>query len=106
MSPLIVGVIFTIIAFILLFSGMPLGLAFGLTGFVGYAVVYNLNGALGVLRTVPFTTFADYGLSVIPLFVLMGSLAFAARLSEDLYASARGVFGGLRGGLAITTVLP
>lgn len=104
MNPLVLGIIFTIIAFILLFSGMPLGLAFGLTGFVGYAVTYNIGAALGVLRTVPFSTFADYGLSVIPLFVLMGSIAFSARLSEDLYASARGVFGGLKGGLSITTV--
>ncbi len=104
MSPLILGVIGTIIAFILLFSGMPLGLAFGLVGFFGYAAAFNVFGALGVLRTVPFSTFADYGLSIIPLFILMGSLAYAARLSEDLYDSAHSFFGGLRGGLAITTV--
>lgn len=104
MSPLTVGIIGTVIAFVLLFTGMPLGLAFAVTGFFGYAVAFNINGALGVLKTVPFTTFSDYGLSIIPLFVLMGALAFSSRLSEDLYQGARGFFGGLRGGLAMTTV--
>lgn len=104
MSPLTIGIIGTVVVFALLFTGMPLGLAFAFVGFFGYAVAFNLSGALGVLRTVPFTTFADYGFSVIPLFVLMGALAYSARLSEDLYESARGIFGGLRGGLAITTI--
>src|SRR4030042_5057047 len=104
MTPLTIGAIGTVIAFILLFSGMPLGLVFALIGFLGYGVAANFTGALGVLRTVPFAMFSDYGLSVIPLFILMGSIAFASRLSEDLYKSARGIFGGMKGGLAITTV--
>lgn len=104
MTPLEIGIIGTVVAFVLLFSGMPLGLAFAVTGFFGYAVAFNMNGALGVLKTVPFATFSDYTLSVIPLFILMGALAFSARLSEELYQGARGLFGSLRGGLAMTTV--
>jgi C4-dicarboxylate transporter, DctM subunit len=61
-------------------------------------------GALSVFRTVPYGTLSDYALSVIPLFILMGTLAFASRLSKDLYDSAHGVLGALRGGLAMTTV--
>lgn len=104
MTPLTIGFIGVAVLFILLFSGLPLGLTFVLVGFVGYALAFNLEGAFSVLRTVPFSTFWDYGFSVIPLFVLMGSLAFVSRLSEDLYASAHGVLGGLKGGLAMATV--
>lgn len=104
MTPLGIGIIGVIVLFILLFSGIPLGIAFMFVGFTGYAVAYNLAGALGVMRTVPFSTFAEYGFSVCPLFILMGALAFASRLSEDLYSGTHGVFGSLKGGLAMATV--
>lgn len=104
MTPLGFGLAGIIFLFILLFSGIPLGIAFMFVGFTGYAIAYNLPGALGVMRTVPFSTFAEYGFSVCPLFILMGALAFASRLSEDLYAGAHGVLGSLKGGLAMATV--
>jgi C4-dicarboxylate transporter, DctM subunit len=104
MSPLAIGIIGVVALFILLFAGMPLGLTFVLVGFVGYALAFSIDGALSLLRTVPFHTFSDYGFSVIPLFMLMGSLAFVCRLSEDLYESAHGILGGLKGGLAMATV--
>jgi C4-dicarboxylate transporter, DctM subunit len=104
MSPLTIGIIGVVVLFILLFAGMPLGLTFVLVGFIGYALAFNIDGAFSVLGTVPFATFGDYGFSVIPLFMLMGSLAFVCRLSEDLYESAHGILGGLKGGLAMATV--
>jgi len=105
MDPLLIGIIGVVVMFVLMFAGMPLGLCFGLVGFVGYAFVQGTSGALGVLRTVPFTTFSDYGFSVIPLFILMGCIAFFGRLSEDLYKSAYRVLGGMRGGLAMATIV-
>jgi C4-dicarboxylate transporter DctM subunit len=104
MDALQIGIIGIVALFILLFSGMPIGLAFILVGFVGYTIAFNLEGALSLIRTVPYATFSDYGFSVIPLFILMGDLAFSARLSSDLYDSAHGFLGGLRGGLAMTTI--
>jgi len=104
MDPVVIGFIGIAVLFILLFSGMPLGWAFALVGFVGYGLAFSFGGAFSVLRTVPFATFSDYALSVIPLFILMGSFAFSAGLSKDMYDSAHGFLGGLRGGLAMTTV--
>jgi len=104
MTPLSIGFIGIGVLFILLFSGMPIGLVMAFVGFTGYAYVTGFGPALGVLRTVPFSTFADYGLSVIPLFVLMGTFAFYAGLSQDLYSTARSWLGRLRGGLAMSTV--
>jgi C4-dicarboxylate transporter DctM subunit len=104
MTPLEMGFAGVVLVFIFLFSGIPIGIAFMVVGFVGYGFAFSFDGALGVLRTVPYSTFADYGFSVIPLFILMGSFAFASRLSEDLYSAAHGVLGPLKGGLAMATV--
>jgi len=105
MSPVSIGFAGVAVLFLLLFSGMPLGWAFILVGFIGYGLAFNFVGALSLLRTVPYATFSDYGLSVIPLFILMGSLAFSAGLGKDMYDSAHGFLGSLRGGLAMTSVV-
>ena len=104
MTPLTIGILGIIVLFILMFLGMPLGWAFIIVGFLGYGVAFNFDGALSLLRTVPYTTFSDYGLSVIPLFVLMGCIAFFGKLSEELYKSAYRTFGSFRGGLAMATI--
>jgi C4-dicarboxylate transporter, DctM subunit len=75
-----------------------------LVGFVGFAYVAGWEPALGVLRTVPYSTFANDGMSVIPLFILMGAFAFESGMSEDLYRAVHTIFGNLRGGLAMATV--
>jgi tripartite ATP-independent transporter DctM subunit len=89
---------------ILLLLRMQIGIAMGLVGFFGFAYITGWGPAFGILKTVPYTTFASNDLSVIPLFILMGTFAFAAGMSEDLYRSVRTLFGNLRGGLAIATV--
>jgi tripartite ATP-independent transporter DctM subunit len=74
-------------------------------GFGGFYYLTSLEGALGILRTVPFATAASYDLSVLPLFLLMGSFAFYSGMSEGLYNSAYKWIGGAPGGLAMATVL-
>lgn len=104
MTSLTVGAIGIGVLFILLFSRMPIGLVMGLVGFVGFAYLVDFESALGILRIVPYTTFADYGLSVIPLFILMGEFCFFAGLSKDLYDTVHRWLGHMRGGLAMATV--
>lgn len=104
MGPSEAGFLGIIVLFVLLMLRMHIGIAMGLVGFFGFAYVTGWGPAFGILRTVPYTTFASNDLSVIPLFVLMGSFAFACGMSEDLYQSVRTLFGSLRGGLAIATV--
>lgn len=104
MDPLWIGFIGVILLFVLIFAGMPLGLAFLLIGTVGYGLAFSWAGAMSVVRTVTYSTFSDYGFIVIPLFILMGSFAYATGMSEDLYDSAHSIFGRLRGGLAMATI--
>jgi len=103
-TPLTVGLIGIGILFILLFSRMPIGFVMALVGFVGFAYLTGFEPALGLLRTVPYRTFADYGMSVIPLFILMGEFCFFAGLSKDLYDTVHNWLGHLRGGLSMATV--
>lgn len=104
MSPTAIGYIGIAVLIVLILCRMHIGICMGLVGFVGFAWIAGMEPALGVLRTVPYTTFASHGMSVIPLFILMGSFAFAAGMSEDLYRAVHKLFGSLRGGLAMATV--
>lgn len=104
MSNTDIGIIGIIVLFILLFSRLPIGITMGLVGFIGFAYVAGLLSAFGVLKTVPFSTYASYSMSVVPLFLLMGSFAFFSGLSKDLYDAVHAWLGHLRGGLAMATV--
>jgi C4-dicarboxylate transporter DctM subunit len=104
MTPFEVGLIGIGILLIILFSGMQIGFGMGFVGFLGFAVLIGFGPALGLLKTVPYSTFSSYNLSVIPLFILMGTFAHFAGLSEDLYEAVYKWLGNLRGGLAMATV--
>lgn len=104
MSPDVVGFIGIFILIILILARMHIGISMGIVGFLGFAYIAGWEPAMGILRTVPYTTFASADMSVIPLFILMGSFAFAAGMSEDLYRTVHKIFGHFRGGLAMATV--
>ncbi|MFW2367264.1 MAG: TRAP transporter large permease [Desulforhopalus sp.] len=104
MSPVVVGIIGIFVLIILIFARMHIGISMALVGFLGFAYIIGLEPALGVLRTVPFSTLSNQNLSVIPLFILMGAFAFTAGISEDLYRAVHKWLGHFRGGLAMATV--
>ncbi len=104
MSPMLVGIIGIIVLVILILARMHIGLCMGLVGFLGFAYTLGLDPALGLLRTVPYSTLSNQNLCVIPLFILMGTFAFDAGISEDLYLAVHRWLGHLRGGLAMATV--
>ena len=90
--------------FALMALRVPIGAAMGAVGVGGFAVLVGTGPALNLLASVPLSVFSDYNLSVIPLFVLMGSLAFASGMSEELFAAGRAWLGHRRGGLALSTI--
>jgi C4-dicarboxylate transporter, DctM subunit len=104
MTPFVVGIIGLVVMTLLLFLGTPIGLAMGVVGAAGFAYIAGFNAMLGQLRTIPFSTFADYNFSVIPLFILMGLLCFNAGLSKNLFSTVYAWLGNLRGGLAMATI--
>jgi len=99
------GLIGLVVMVLLLFTGLPIGMVMGIVGFVGFAYLAGIDPALGLLKTVPYTTAASYAMSVMPLFVLMGELSFHSGISKDLYQAAHKWFGRLPGGLAMGTVV-
>lgn len=104
MTPLIIGIIGFGVLFLFMFAGLQIGLAMGLVGFFGFAYFQGFDAALGILRTVPYRTFFNYDLSVVPLFVLMGEICFFTEMSKELYDTAHSWLGHFPGGLAMATV--
>lgn len=99
------AVIAFVVLFALLIFGMPIGYAMGLVGTVAFASVVGWQGALNQVGNLVADTALNYNLSVLPLFVLMGSLFARAGMADELYAAAYGFLGALRGGLAMATIL-
>ena len=104
MTPLTIGYIGIGLLIVLLFSGIHIGVVMGVIGFLGIACISGWAAGLIVLKTVPFTTFANYSMSVVPLFILMGGFCFYAGISKELYDTVHKWLGHLRGGLAMATV--
>ncbi|MFC1868246.1 TRAP transporter large permease [Thermodesulfobacteriota bacterium] len=104
MDPATVGYIGLAILFILLFSGMPIGLVMAVIGVVGMVIVTRWEGGIAILGNSPYLTWSSYDLSVTPLFILMGSICFHAGISQDLYRSFHNWLGHMPGGLAMATV--
>jgi C4-dicarboxylate transporter, DctM subunit len=83
---------------------MPVGLAMLAVGSVGYISFAGWAPFLAYLKTMPYHLFANYTLSVIPLFILMGAFAERSGLSTDLFRAASRMFGRMRGGLAMAVI--
>jgi C4-dicarboxylate transporter DctM subunit len=103
-APLI-GLIGIVILFVLLFLKIPIGFSMALVGFGGFAILRSFDGAIGVLGTVPFRLVSDYTIAVLPLFMLMGTIAANTGISRDLYNTAHTWVGQFRGGLSMATTL-
>lgn len=98
-----------LVAFVVLFGllvvGVPIGYAMGLVGTLAFASVVGWQGALNQVGNLVADTALNYNLSVLPLFVLMGSLFARAGMADEMYAAAYGFLGARRGGLAMATIL-
>ncbi len=105
MSLTLVGVIgIVILVAVLFFLGMPVGFAMGIVGFCGFWYVVSFKAAVTMVGADIWSTFSKYGLTVVPLFIFLGYLAFNSGIAERLYNTAYRWFGHWRGGLAIATI--
>jgi len=103
-TPETVGIIGIAALLILIFSRMPVGFVMALVGFVGFGSLVNFNAALNLIARDVFDVFGSYNLTVIPLFVLMGQLAFHSGISSRLFDAAYKFIGHLPGGLAMASI--
>jgi C4-dicarboxylate transporter DctM subunit len=99
----IIGIIILLIVMIIL--QMPVGFAMAMVGFCGLWYVTGLDSALSMIGTDTWANFSSYGLTVIPLFILMGTVCFYSGVNKNLYDTAYKWFGRTRGGIAMATVM-
>jgi len=104
MAPSLVGIIGIVVLVILIFIRMPVAFAMALVGVVGFGFLVSFDAAMNMAVRDLFDVFGSYGLTVIPLFILMGQVAFHAGISRRLFDVAYKFMGNLPGGLAIATV--
>ena len=103
------GFIAALLGFIILFGLMlirvPVGIALGIVGVAGFAVMTATDPALKLLSLVPIRALTDFTFGLIPMFILMGALANASGMSRDLFAASNAWLGHHKGGLALSTVV-
>jgi len=104
MSPTTIGIIGIIVMVLIFFTRMPVAYVMTMIGFLGFSVMISFKGGLNLLSRNIYEVFSSYGLTTIPLFILMGQLAFNSGISGRLYDTAFKFLGSIRGGLAMATV--
>jgi tripartite ATP-independent transporter DctM subunit len=104
MTPFEIGLLGCFLLALLLLTGLPVAFSMALLGAVGFAIVVNPLAAMNMVVADIFDNFSAYSLTVIPLFVFMGQIAFHAGISRRLFDTAYKWLGFLPGGLAIATV--
>ena len=104
MSATLTGIVGLGVLVVLLFSRMPVGFTMGFIGFLGFAYVVSIGAAASVVSRDVVSTLSSYDLSVMPLFVFMGQLAFEGGMAVKLYDCAYQFLGRLRGGLTMATI--
>jgi C4-dicarboxylate transporter, DctM subunit len=91
-------------ALVLIAIRMPVAVAMLVVGGVGFAAINGLDPLLNTLKSLTFSKFANYTLTVIPLFLLMGEFATKGGMSASLFRAGRAWFGHWRGGLGVATI--
>ncbi len=104
MSEVTIGIIGLAVVLALFLTGIELGFAMAVVGFLGFSLIVSTKAALNLLAKDIFDVFANYGFTVIPLFVLMGQIAFNGGIAKSLYNTAYKLIGHIPGGLAMATV--
>lgn len=84
---------------------MPVGFSMAIVGFCGLWYVTGIKSALSMIGTDTWANFSSYGLTVIPLFIFMGTICFYSGVNKKLYDTAYKWFGRTRGGIAMATIM-
>ena len=99
-----IGLIGLGIVLVMFLTGIELGFAMAVVGFLGFCITVSTKAALSLVAKDFVDVFASYDFTVIPLFILMGQIAFNAGIAKRLYNTAYRFLGHIPGGMAIATV--
>ena len=104
-DPFTVGVITLCLLLFLIFIGVRVVFAAAIVGLLGLVELRGWGPAAGIIGTIPHSKSSSYALSVLPMFIFIGFLAFHAGMTQQLFDAARKWLGWLPGGLAVATVM-
>ncbi|MDE0111798.1 MAG: TRAP transporter large permease [Albidovulum sp.] len=104
MDPVSTGLAGLVVLVLLIAIRMPIAYSMILVGGIGIMVVNGPAPMLNQLKTLAYGQFSIYSLTVVPMFVLMGSLASKVGLSRALFRAANAWLGWLRGGTAMAAI--
>lgn len=104
MTPFMIAILLVVALFVMIFIRMPIALAMGLVGAVGYTQLSSFSGLMFYLNSAWVDKFMSYDFAVVPLFILMGHLATNSGISASIFNVARAWIGHMRGGLALAAV--
>lgn len=105
MNEMMVGITGLVVLLLLFATGIELGFAMALVGFVGFAYLSDFYSAINLVSRDVYDVITNYGYSVFPLFILMGQIGFNAGIAVRLYNAAHKFVGHIPGGLAMATVI-
>jgi tripartite ATP-independent transporter DctM subunit len=104
MNEVLIGILGLVAVLALFLTGIELGFGMAIVGFLGFGLIVSFKAALNLVAKDIFDVFSSYGFTVIPLFVLMGQIAFNAGIAKRLYDTGYKFIGHIPGGLAMATV--
>jgi C4-dicarboxylate transporter, DctM subunit len=93
-----------VVLFVLMLLRVPIGIAMGVVGVLGFAALASFFPAFNLLAQSPIRVSTDWDLAVVPMFILMGSFATASGMSRELFHVSNVWLGHRRGGLAMATI--
>ncbi|MCA1959496.1 MAG: TRAP transporter large permease [Desulfomonile sp.] len=99
-----IGFLVILLLFVFFLMGLEIGFSMALAGFIGFAWIVNVDAALNLVAKDVFSVLSSYGLTVIPMFVLMGQVGASGGVARNLYDCAYKFIGHIPGGLAVGTV--
>src|SRR4030066_2052872 len=105
MDPVNVGIIGIFLLVFLFLLKMPVSFSMAFVGFLGFSYLGSFHAGIKLLARDFFEQFSNFPISAIPMFILMGSFAFASGIGKRLYDAAYTILGNLRGGLTMATVV-
>lgn len=104
MTPELIGLAGILLLLVLLTAGVPIGVGLALVGMGGIAMLLSPEAAIIKGGVVAFEVVTKYELGVLPLFLLMAHLCFAAGASRDFFDVAAKFVGHRKGGLALASI--
>jgi len=105
MNEFTIGILGAFALVVMVFLGVRVFIAAAAVGLAGLVAMIGWDSGAGMVGTIPHSKSVTYTLSVLPMFILIGFLAFHAGITEKLFDAATKWLGWVPGGLAVATVM-